>query len=336
MSFSKQASAYPPGFQKTAPNAGFGVEKTAAPQDFQTIDPYTQYTDASEADQIFTLLQTEAGRQALGAQMAIPIRTQLDYQGMARRFFEIDVLGQGQIARYDKDINAFASTVTKKGEAVQFIVEGEFVEPVTFEIFAPAAIRLKEIQQRRFNVLDRMQERIRIAVQLEEDEQFLALTETTVQANTANNAITISSLGASKDLMNALSAEIMKFDLPAYAYLMNFKTYSQLRVWRREDIDPITQREIWQTGLVGSLWGIDLIVSRLVPNDSIFCFSEPRFTGVLPVRTDLILLPDDTPKEALIGYVGYEEIGMLFVNSNSIAKATFTGYIGHHQTTSII
>ncbi|KKM83194.1 hypothetical protein LCGC14_1311850, partial [marine sediment metagenome] len=72
----KQASSYPPGFQKNAPNAGFGVEKTA---DFSTTDPYTQYTDASEADQIFTLLQTEAGRQALGAQMAIPIRTQLDY-----------------------------------------------------------------------------------------------------------------------------------------------------------------------------------------------------------------------------------------------------------------
>lgn len=318
----KDASAYPPGFSK--PDAGFGVEKKA---DFSTSDPYTQYTDASEADQIFTLLQTEAGRQALGAQMAIPIRTQLDYQGMARRFFEIDVLGQGQIARYDRDINAFASTVTKKGETAQFIVEGEYVEPVTWEIFAPAAIRLKEIQQRRFNVLDRMQERIRIAVQIEEDTQFLALAETTVAANTTNNPIVTSTAGCSKDFMNKLSAEIMKWDLPAYAYLMNFKSYAHLRSWKRNDVDPVTQREIWQTGLVGSLWGIDLIVSRLVPNNWVYCFSEPRFTGVLPVRTDLILLPDDTPKEALIGYVGYEEIGMLIVNSNSVARGTFSGYI---------
>ena len=320
----KKASAYPPGFEKNAPNAGFGVEKHA---DFTTTDPYTQYTDASEADQIFTLLQTEAGRQALGAQMAIPIRTQLDYQGMARRFFEIDVLGQGQIARYDRDINAFAATVTKKGESVEFIVEGEYVEPVTWEIFAPAAIRLKEIQQRRFNVLDRMQERIRIAVQIEEDTQFLALTNTTVAANTGNNPIIRSTAGCSKDFMNQLSAEIMKWDLPAYAYLMNFKTFSHLRSWKRNDVDPVTQREIWQTGLVGSLWGIDLIVSRLVADNYVYCYSEPRFTGVLPIRTDLILLPDDTPKEALIGYVGYEELGMLIVNSNSVARGTFTGFI---------
>ena len=320
----KKASAYPPGFEKNAPNAGFGVEKRA---DFSTTDPYTQYTDASEADQIFTLLQTEAGRQALGAQMAIPIRTQLDYQGMARRFFEIDVLGQGQIARYDRDINAFAATVTKKGESVEFIVEGEYVEPVTWEIFAPAAIRLKEIQQRRFNVLDRMQERIRIAVQIEEDTQFLALTNTTVAANTGNNPIIRSTAGCSKDFMNQLSAEIMKWDLPAYAYLMNFKTFSHLRSWKRNDVDPVTQREIWQTGLVGSLWGIDLIVSRLVADNYVYCYSEPRFTGVLPIRTDLILLPDDTPKEALIGYVGYEELGMLIVNSNSVDRGTFTGFI---------
>jgi len=186
---------------------------------------------------------------------------------------------------------------------------------------------LKEIQQRRFNVLDRMQERIRIAVQIEDDTQFLALTETTVAANTGKNPITTSTASASKDFMNQLSAEIMKWDLPSYAYLMNFKSYAHLRSWRRNDIDPVTQREIWQTGLVGSLWGVDLIVSRLVPNNWVYCYSEPRFTGVLPVRTDLILMPDDTPKEALIGYVGYEEIGMLIVNSNSVARGTFSGYI---------
>ncbi|MCK4826883.1 hypothetical protein KA005_64705, partial [bacterium] len=192
--------------------------------------------------------------------------------------------------------------------------------------FAPAAIRLKEIQQRRFNVLDRMQERIRIAVQVEEDTQFLELTETTVAANTTNNSIVTSTAGCSKDFMNKLSAEIMKWDLPAYAYLMNFTSYSHLRSWKRNDVDPVTQREIWQTGLVGSLWGIDLIVSRLVPNNWVYCYSEPRFTGVLPIRTDLILLPDDTPKEALIGYVGYEELGMLLINANSVARGTFSGF----------
>lgn len=319
------ASGYPnPQFNKN-PKPGFGLEAQAQAPDYQSTDPYGIYTQAPEDEQIFSLLQTEAGRQALGAQMAIPIREQLDYQGMARRFFEIDVLAQGQIARYDRDIDGFAITMTKKGEVIEFIVEGEYVEPSTWEIFSPAAIRLKEIQQRRFNVLDRMQEKIRIFTQLEEDSQFLALTETAVQANTTNNAIVTSTNGNNKNFLNQISATIMDWDLPAYAYLMDFTSYSHIRSWQRNDVDPVTQREIQQTGLMGQIWGIDIIVSRLVPNNAVYCFSEPRFTGVFPIRTDLILLPDDTPKQATIGYVGYEEVGMLFVNANSIAKGTFTG-----------
>lgn len=323
----RTASSYPPQFSDDhGPRPGFALDKQAAGNDYSTADPYGIYSNAAEEDQIFTLLQTEAGRQALGAQMAIPIREQLDYQGMARRFFEIDVLAQGQIARYDKDVDGFATTMTKKGEVVEFFTEGEYVEPVTWEIFAPNAIRLKEIQQRRFNVLDRMQEKIRIYVQLEEDTQFLALTETTIAANTSNNPVVVSTTGNSKDFLNKVSATIMDWDLPAYAYLMDFKSYSQIRSWQRNDLDPVTQREVMQTGLMGNIWGIDIIVSRLVPENWVYCYSEPRFTGVFPIRTDLILLPDDTPKEAAIGYVGYEEIGMLFVNSNSLSKGAFTGH----------
>jgi len=319
----KLASSYPPGFKK-GPREGFAVK---ADNDFTQIDPYKIHNDAEESDQIWNLLQTEAGRQALGAQMAIPIRTQLDYQGMARRFFEIDVLAQGQIARYDKDIDGFATTVGKRGEIIDFIVEGEYVEPKTWEIFSPSGIRLSEIQQRRFNVLDRMQEKIRIHVQLQEDTQFLALALATVAANTTNNPVTTGTTGLNKDFLNELAAVVQTHDLPAYSFLMNMKSYSHIRSWQRDDVDPVTQREIMQTGLMGSIWGIDLIVSRLVPDGVVYLFSEPRFTGVLPVRTDLILMPDDEPKRALIAYVGYEEIGMTIVNANSVAKGTFTGRI---------
>jgi len=329
MALKRKASAYPPGFSKRAPREGFAVKGAgdARDRDYNTIDPYKTYTDATEDEEIWNLLQSEAGRQALGAQMAIPIREQLDYQGMCRRFFEIDVLAQGQIARYDKDIDGFATTVAKRGEVVDFIVEGEYVEPNTWEIFSPSGIRLSEIQQRRFNVLDRMQEKIRIHVQLEEDTQFLALALATAAANQGNNPYVTSTVGLSKDFLNELATTIQDHDLPCYAFLMDMKSYSHIRSWQRDDVDPVTQREIMQTGLMGSIWGIDIIVSRKVDEGEVYCFSEPRFTGVLPIRTDLILMPDDEPKRALIAYVGYEEIGMLIVNANSVAKGTFTGRI---------
>lgn len=48
--------------------------------------------------------------------------------------------------------------------------------------------------------------------------------------------------------------------------------------------------------------------------------AEPRFFGVMPVRTEMMLMPDDNPKEATIGYVGYEEIGYALVNANGVAR----------------
>ena len=61
----KNASAYPPGFKKEAPNKGFAVKKAdGVAEDFRQVDPYEQYNQAEEADEIFNLLQTEAGRQA--------------------------------------------------------------------------------------------------------------------------------------------------------------------------------------------------------------------------------------------------------------------------------
>jgi len=172
-----------------------------------------------------------------------------------------------------------------------------------------------------------MQEKIRIHVQLEEDTQFLALAAATTAANGVVNPYVNSTTGLNKDFLNQLATTIQRHDLPAYAFLMNMNSYSHIRSWQRNDVDPVTQREIMQTGLMANIWGIDIVVSRLVPDGEVYCFSEPRFTGVLPIRTDLILMPDDEPKRALIAYVGYEEIGMTIVNANSVAKGRFTGRV---------
>ena len=309
------------------PQAGFATTADSVPQ---MNDPYQMYSDAVvSADQVFDALQTEAGRQAVGAQMAVPIRQQLDYVGVARKFMEIDVLAQGQIVRYDKDIkqqvNAFV--VAKKGAVDQVDINATYVEPTTWEIFADANIRLSEIQQRRFNILDRVQETLKIAVQEQEDTQFLALVNTATANNQTAVPYTVGTAGASKAFLNDLSTAVMDFDIPQYAFLLRFKSFKDIRIWSNKDLDPVSLREVLETGLYGTIWGIDLIVSRLVSTGTVYALAEPRFFGVMPVRTELILMPDDQPRQASIGYVAYEEIGMANLVANGVAKCTHTGTI---------
>ena len=297
------------------PKRGFGIKKEAA----QMIDPYQNYGSAIDQDELWGALMTEGGRQAIGAQMAVPIRTQLDYVGTARKFFEIDVLSQGQIARYDKDIDVPAYVIAKRGKVDEWLVEGDYVEPTTWEVFAPATIRLKEIQERRFNILDRTQEKIRIKIQELEDEQFLFLLSETATGNVTNNPVTSSTTGCDKFFMNELSAVVMDHDLPCYGYLMRYDSFKDIRGWDNTELDPVSMREILETGLYGTIWGIDIIVSRKVPKGVVYSIAEPRFFGVLPIRTEVILMPDDDPKQATIGYVGYENLGMAIVNANGVS-----------------
>ena len=154
----------------------------------------------------------------------------------------METLSLKQIARYDKDVTVNAFVVSKRGKVDQWTVEGSYVEPNTWEIFSPAQIRLSEIQSRRFNILDRTQEKIRIAMQQQEDLQFLALLSTTVANNLTANPAASSSSGCDKLFLNDLSATIMVHDLPCYGYLMQFGSFKDIRSWDNTDLDPVTMR----------------------------------------------------------------------------------------------
>lgn len=267
-------------------------------------------------------LRTERGRIALAAAMANPIRTELDYQGVGRKFFEVDVLAQGQLPIYDKDIQAVATVISKRGQAVRHVIEGDRVEVPTFEILAPAEIRLSEINQRRFNVIDRAQQKMRIEMQKTEDTNVFMLFERVIANNLTNNPITTSTGGLTKTGLNQLVSEIQKHDLTVRWLVMNIMSFKDLRTWGRDEFDPVTQREVLATGLYGSIWGADIIISRLVPDNTVYAITEPNLFGVMPIRTDVMVMPNDIPLEAKIGWVAYEEIGFSVVNPNGIAKLT--------------
>lgn len=174
--------------------------------------------------------------------------------------------------------------------------------------------------------MDRTQEKIRIQTQVQEDDQFLTLLDTTASGNQANNPYTSSTTGVDRAFLNNLSAVVMDHDLPCYGFLMRFASFKDIRQWSGlTELDPVTMREILETGLYGSIWGIDIIVSRRVRTGNVYALAEPRFFGVLPIRTEFMIMPDDEPKAALIGYVGYEEIGMAAVNANGLSQGTHTG-----------
>lgn len=137
-------------------------------------------------------LSSSIGRQKLAAAMANPIRRNLDYQGIARRAIVVDPLPQGALPIYDRDVDV-ADVVSSDDElpVINFKLKltindhGKLREPVspifgrrvivpTFEVFQSPTIRIDDVKQRRFNLIDRFVQKARDQIMERENANIFA------------------------------------------------------------------------------------------------------------------------------------------------------------------
>ena len=120
--------------------------------------------------------------------------------------------------------------------------------------------------------------------------------------------------------MLALKRQIDRWDLVTSKYFLNINEFTDILSWESagaagaSQVDPVTQRELLQTGLYGHIFGADIIVSKIVPAGTSFACADPEFVGVMPVRQDIEVIPADEPKQLKLGFVVSEIIGIGIVN----------------------
>ena len=268
-------------------------------------------------------LETQDGRVALAASMANPIRITLDYQSVGRKLLVTDPLPQGALPIYDKDVKVPAVVVSKRGRVPDDVIEGERVTVPMFEIASYPQVRFSQAKARRFNLIDRSQQRAKLDLMAIEDQNIFNAIE--AGSEISNTGIAATNALSRTAMLSAL-AEIGKWDLVPAKFVMNYSEYVDILKFNGEtDFDPVTQREILQTGLVGHLWTTDILVSKMIPRGTVYCLAEPEFVGVIPIRQDINVIPADKPSKLRLGWVVYEELGVGVVNTRSLAKISVSG-----------
>ena len=305
-------------------------------------------SDNQRDDMIKQALMTQEGKIALGQAMANPIRRNLDYQGVGRKALVVDPLPQGALPVYDRDIDVAAVVVSSNGSAPESRVFGDRVTVPEFEVVSNPTVRIAEVKRRRFNVIDRAQQKARQEIQAQEDANvFAALAFAGDAASGGENAAVPLSMNvaATEGLMVTptgtvtggtltkaglvgLKRAIDRWDLVTSKYFMNINEFTDMLNWESagaagaSQIDPVTQREILQTGLYGHIFGADIVVSKVVPANRVFACADPEFVGVMPVRQDIEVLPADEPKQLKLGWVVSEIIGIGIVNPRGVSTGT--------------
>jgi hypothetical protein len=265
---------------------------------------------------------------------ANPIRRNLDYQGIGRRALVVDPLAQGAYPTYERDIDVTATVISSNGTGPESRVFGDRVVVPTFELFSNPTVRIAEVRRRRFNVIDRAVQKARQELMAQEDANlFAALDSASTVENTIQDAADNGLL--KRDLVE-LKQQVDQWDLVTAKFFMNIFEFNDILLWASGggqgsgggEVDPVTQREILQTGLYAHIWGADLLVSKIVPKGTIYACADPEFVGVMPIRADVEVYPADEPKQVKLGWVVYEEVGVGILNPRGVAKSMKSAAIG--------
>ena len=277
---------------------------------------------------------TGLGKIALAQSMANPIRRNLDYMGVARRALVVDPLAPGALATYDRDIDVAAVVISAQGSGPESRIFGDRVTVPEFELYSNPTVRIREVKQRRFNVIDRAVQKARQEIMAQEDANVFAAMD--AAASVENVVQDLADAGVMKRNLAGLKAQIDQWDLVTTKFFMNISDYTDLLSWGSGggqgisggEVDPVTQREILQTGLYARLWGADIIVSKVVPPGTIYAAADPEFVGVMPIRQDIEVLPADEPKQLKLGWVVSEIIGIGIVNPRGVAAGRKSVAVG--------
>jgi len=101
--------------------------------------------------------------------MVEPIKTLSCTKRIGRKLLMVDELPQGALARYERDVAVKSYVIPKRGAVPTAEVEAEELLVPTVELAAHPQIRLNEIRQRRFYIVDRAQVRAKDSLQRQED-----------------------------------------------------------------------------------------------------------------------------------------------------------------------
>ena len=286
-------------------------------------------TNAVKSKIISDYIKTPQGRAKLAASMTQPLRTRRDYSSVGRKTFLVEQLPDGALPIYDKDPDVTAFVVGEEGENIIAITKPRRVIFPLFEIASNPEIPLTQIKERRFDLIERAQDLARAQIQAAEDERVFSILDAiategfdSLPGGTNADIPVVAPISGSV-LADAYSL-IERHDLRVARVFMNARDYADVRKFGRDILDIESQATLLKTGLQASLWGAQIITSRIVPVGTVYVCCEPEMFGRIPVRTELTVLSADDPKARTVGFSCFENLGIGAFNPRGLVRLTIT------------
>ena len=259
------------------------------------------------------------------AQLQRPVRRVLDYIGFARKAAVVHEVGQGEIPYYDLDPEVTAYVVANDSAVPPNRIESGRIFPQSERIMANVSISIEEAAKRSFHQMERSKDLAIQDMQRREDEKLL--NAWWVAANDNNTPINLPgtlTLGAIESVAYAVD----KNNLHATRLYINRSELKDIRTGIISQFDPVTQREVFNTGMIGNLYDYALYVTpKTVPAGYVFATTEPDYLSYIAIwfNTTAEVANRFSEGEPVYGFTFVEVMGFTVVNDAAVAVGVKTG-----------
>jgi hypothetical protein len=327
------------------------MEPKVTPADEQVYG--INLTSSQVEDRLSRLMNSPGGLQKIAQQMLSPLKRDLLFEGRIRQIYQTYKLALGEEAVFDADLDVPAASISVEGLPEQLEVRSDRIRIETSPITVRPMVRWNESNFRKFDVLNRAQERGKASIQFQEDARGFALLQyaatltnqppvrsliaqdlgiynTTTAAN--NNAtIVTTSVGAGRLMQESLVEGIV--DLRGKLLVAN-KIF--MHPFRGKDLmlfntsvsgsggagifAPNFQDQALKAGRVGSIWGVEVLEDIIVPTSQVYVLAPADYLGVMAVRTDVsVETLKDSNKFADV-FAIWEDVGFVIRYAKGICQ----------------
>ncbi|PGQ88303.1 hypothetical protein [Priestia megaterium] len=286
------------------------------------------------------LLQSPNGFERYAAEkMPEFIQVQRDYEGFVRDVIQTTEVSPEDLVRvdeevfvtYSKDVDATASVIARYGEAPTLYITGTTVKVTFFPVTTPRLTMTQwDIDTQPYDLMRRTQEKAGQELSKLEDRAFLDSVNALVESDEAGGRQTVTQAEneITKSGMIALKQVFSRNDVAFDKYLMNPVTYDSFLLWGENELDDTTQRTIFETGQLPSIWGgIKIVTGVIVDEKYVYGLAPKETLGRMPILRDVTIdvqrIPQTQDKEIL----AYEYIGM-FIHSHLAIGRLELGAVG--------
>lgn len=303
------------------------------------ISKITSNSDSFELDlSLSKILEQPNGLEKIAVEKLPPfIRESRDYVSFGRSvLLTHDVTGEDcqlingePFVYYSKDFTSHAAFYGEDPQIPRLQIEGEGVNVGIITLSSDdTTIDLKRLMVQKFNYLERVREISGQAVAKLEDKKILNLLETLLLGSGtaaapehAAQVATTADTELSKSHLVELKKKLTQHDVPIAAFVLNPSTIDDILKWSDSEVDPLTQREMLESGVKYSIWGtVKLVPSTIIASDVVYAFADQEFVGRMPILKDLSVILTQTDNKLMKGLFMFEFLGFYLASHKAIAK----------------